>query len=269
VYHVAELRIPIILNKGRKGIPLQKLARISYELQQFLGLLGEDLHIDTGAGWLGTGFYEGSFGCTIEKVDPVEDHKAAAFKQAFRNIATRKPDARVRPSTIRQYTRIADPMDPGELVEFSLPKSDADEQNEWCELTKQEAESIASEVQSVVRSHGGIQGVIHSVFFGASPAHFQLRELSTGELIKCVYSSRKQYDELAAVLKQQDAVIHVYGTIKTDLVNRQIEELRVDRIEMADSFSREDFERFVGCAPGLLGDQGLQNFIDYVRGRAN
>ncbi len=54
MYHMAELRIPIILNKGRKGIPLQKLARISYELQQFLSLLGEDLHIEMGAGWLGT-----------------------------------------------------------------------------------------------------------------------------------------------------------------------------------------------------------------------
>jgi len=267
---MAELRIPIILNKGRKGIPLQKLARISYELQQFLSLLGEDLQIGIGAGWLGTGFHEGSFACTVEKVDPVEERKVKAFKQAFRNVAKRKPDARVRPSTIRQYTRIAEPMDLGELAEFGLPKSDADEQtDEWCELTKQEALAIASDIQSIVRSHGAVQGVIHSVFFGASPAHFQLRELSTGELVKCVYSSRKQYDELAVVLKQQNAVVHVYGVIRTDLVNRQIEELRVDKIELADSFSQEDFDRFIGCAPGILGDQGLQDFIDYVRGRAS
>ena len=51
---MADLRIPVILNKGQRGIPLPKLARISYELQQFLALLGEDLHIDPGAGWLGT-----------------------------------------------------------------------------------------------------------------------------------------------------------------------------------------------------------------------
>jgi hypothetical protein len=267
---MAELRIPIVINKGRKGIPLQKLARISYELQQFLGLLGEDLHIAMGAGWLGTGFYEGSFGCTIEKVDPVEERKVRAFKQAFRNVASRNSDARVRPSTIRQYTRIADPLDLGELVEFKLPQSETDEQNEqWYELTKQAALSIASEVQSTVRSHGGIQGVIHSVFFGASPPHFQLRELSTGELVKCIYSSRKQYDELATALKEQNAVVHVYGTIKTDLVNRQIEELRVDKIEPAETFSKEDFDRFIGCAPGMLGDQVLQDFINYVRERAS
>ena len=247
-----------------------KLARISFELQQFLGLLGEDVHIEIGAGWLGTGFYESSFGCTVEKVDPVEEGLARAFKQAFRNVAKGKPDDRVRPSTIRQYTRIAEPMDLGELVEFSLPRSDADElHEEWCELTKQKALSIASDVQRVVRSHGGIQGVIHSVFFGASPAHFQLRDLSTGELVKCVCSSRKQYEELAIVLNHQNAVVHVYGIIKTDLVNRQIEELRVDKIELADSFSKEEFERLIGCAPGILGDQNLQGFIDYARGRAN
>jgi hypothetical protein len=137
---MAELHIPIVLNKGRKGIALRKLARISCELQQFLELLGDDLQIGMGRGWLGTGFYEGSFGCTVEKIDPVEDRKAGAFKQAFRNIAKRKPDTRVRPSTIRQYTRIAEPMDLGELIKFSLPASDADgRREEWCELTKREA----------------------------------------------------------------------------------------------------------------------------------
>ena len=267
---MAELRIPVLLNKGRKGIPFNKLARISYELQQFLALLGEDLQIAPGSGWIATGFYEGSFGCTAEKIDPVEERKTRAFKQAFRNVAKRKPDARVRPSTVRQYTRIGEPLDLGELVEFGLPKSDADEATEeWCELTKQEALLIASEVQSVVRSHGGVQGVIHSVFFGASPPHFQLRELSTGELVKCIYSSRKQYDQLAEVLKEENAVVHVYGVIKTDLVNRQIEELRVDRIEPAETFSKEDFDRFVGCAPAMLGDQSMQDFIDFVRGRAD
>jgi hypothetical protein len=266
---MADLRIPIILNKGRRGIPLQKLARVSYELQQFLGLLGEDLQIEMGTGWLGTDFSNGSLEFTAEKVEPVEERKARAFKQAFRHVVKRRPDARVRPSTIRQFAKIAEPMDAGEAVEFGLPKSDTDEQDEWCALTKQEALLIASEVQAVVRSHGGVQGVIHSVFFGASPAHFQLRELSTGDLIKCVYKSGKQYDELTAVLKQRNAVVHVFGTIRTDFVNRQIEELRVDKIELADSFSKEDFDRFVGSAPGLLGDQTLQEFIDDVRERAS
>ena len=87
--------------------------------------------------------------------------------------------------------------------------------------------------------------------------------------MKCVYRSRKQYDELASVLKQQNAVIHVYGTIRTDFVNRQIEELRVEKIELAESFSKEDFDRFVGSAPGMLGGQTLQEFIDDVRERAS
>jgi hypothetical protein len=267
---MADLRIPIILNKGRKGIPLKKLASISAEIQQFLGLLGEDLNIELGAGWIGIDFSNGSLGFVAEKVDPVEELKEKEFKQVFRNVAQRKPDARVRPSTIRQYAKIADPMDAEETAEFGLPNPDADGQgDEWCELTKQQALLITSEIQGLVRSYGGVQGVIHSVFFGASPAHFQLRELSTGDLVKCVYSSRKQYEELAAVLHEQNAVVHVYGTIRTDLVNRQIEELRVARIELADTFSTEDFERFVGCAPGLLGDQSLQGFIDDVRERAS
>lgn len=265
---MAELRIPVVMNKGRKGIPLHKLGRISVELEQFLMLLGEDLDIARGEGWLGTGFYDGSIGFTVEKVNPVEDRKVRAFKNAFRNVATRKRDDRVRPSTIRQYTRIAEPISLEEVVEFELPDPDDDKHAEWCGLTKQEALLIASEIESVVRSHGGVQGVIHSVFFGASPPHFQLRELSTGELVKCIYNTRRQYNELAMALTHLNAVVHVFGVIRTDLMNRQIEELRVDKIQLAEEFSQEDFDRFVGCAPAMLGDQSLQDFIDSVRGRA-
>jgi hypothetical protein len=81
---MADLRIPIILNKGRKGIPLKKLASISAEIQQFLGLLGEDLNIELGAGWIGIDFSNGSLGFVAEKVDPVEELKEKEFKQVFR-----------------------------------------------------------------------------------------------------------------------------------------------------------------------------------------
>ena len=268
---MAELRIPVILNKGQRGIPLQKLARISLELQHFLELLGQDIQIDPALGWVGTDFYDGSVGFTLIKVNAVEERKAVAFRQAFRNVATRKPDARVRPSTVRQYTRIAEPIGPGETVGFQLPAPDDSQQpliDEWQELTKHDALMIASEIQTVVRSHGAIQGVMHSLFLGASPPHFQLRELSTGDLIKCVYDSQKMYDQITNILKKRNAVIHVYGIIKTDITNRQIEELRVDKIDFADTFSSEDFERFIGCAPSILQGQTLQEFIDEVRGRA-
>ena len=89
---MADLRIPVLLNKGSKGIPFDKLARISYEFQQFLSLLSEDLRIERGAGWLATGFYDGSFGCTAEKIDPVEEPKAKAFKQALDWITYYAPE---------------------------------------------------------------------------------------------------------------------------------------------------------------------------------
>jgi hypothetical protein len=73
-----------------------------------------------GARWVGTGFYDGSFGCVLEKVNPVEERKAKASKQTFRNVAKREPFARLRPSTIRQYARIAEPTTVGEVLEFGF-----------------------------------------------------------------------------------------------------------------------------------------------------
>ena len=266
---MAEIRIQVILNKGKSGIPLQKLARISIELQRFLDLLGSDIKIESGYGWLGTGFRDGSVRFTATKIDPVEEKKAKEFKESFRNIATRKPDARVSPSTIRQYCKIAEPIAVDEVVGFGLPPANELDKidEEWHELSKREALLIATEVQTAVRSHGGVQGIVHSIFFRASPPHFQLRELSTGELIKCVYNSQSQYNQITAVLNKRDAVVHVYGLSITDIVNRKIDELRVERVELAESFEKKDFDRFVGCAPDMLGGQSLQDFIDQVRGR--
>ena len=57
-------------------------------------MLGEDLQIDVGAGWLGTDFYEGSFGCTVEKVDTVElsFDEATAGGKAIKEILDEKEE---------------------------------------------------------------------------------------------------------------------------------------------------------------------------------
>jgi hypothetical protein len=266
-----QIRIKVMLNKGRSGISLHKLPKLLENIQQFLDMLSQDV-IGGNSEWLGSDFTNGSLVYTAERIDPVPEEKAKEFNDSFKGVASRTSKGRVRSATQSQYAKIANPIDADEVVRFGLEEIEEENRSitpeeapfEWLELTKQDAALIAQAAQAKVAAYGSIQGIIHSVFFGAKPPHFQLRELSSGDLIHCIYT-RDKYPEIAEALQEENAVLHVYGTTITDTVNREIEEMRVERIDVAGKFSKEDFEKFFGCAPGIKGELSIQEFIDRSR----
>jgi hypothetical protein len=268
-----KLRVRVLLNKGRQGISLHKLPKMLTDIQQFLDMLSEDVEIGTNKDWFGFEFSNSSLGYVAVKNDPVEDHQAKTFNETFKAISERRPTDRVRRSTSAQYARIADPIDPDETVNFGLeevPSGQPETQQpevQWLELTKEQAFLIAREAQAKVGAFGAIQGVLHSLYLGAHPPHFHLRELSSGDLVDCFYDREKHYGEIVSALKKENAVLHVYGYTVTDLPNRRIEQMRITRIEVAEVLSPDDFDKFFGCAPGITGELDLQEFIKRSRGR--
>ena len=194
----------------------------------------------------------------------------------------------VRRATVAQYAKIADPIDPNESVSFVLfgPASDGKEGQaagshsasqlypvpiaalQTFSLTKNTASAIQAEVQANVKAYGGVQGRMHSLFLGAQPAYFNLRELATGALVKCFYKS-EIYPSIASALQRQDAVLHVYGWTKTDLVERKLEEIDVMRVDVASVVTDAEFDSMFGSISGFTGKLTTQEFIDKARGRGN
>lgn len=265
---MSALRFKMQLNRGRVGVPLHKLAAIVSETQKFLQMLGDDVHLEQEKGkWIGLDFENSSVNFTVEFVGDVEPRQNNEFNAAFYEVSTGKPNGRVRSATRFQFARIADHIDEDEVVGFGLYRAEESSAPQWCDLSKKLAIEILSERQLIVESHGSIQGIIHSLFLGAQPPHFHIRELSTLNLVKCVYSLAI-YDEVASVLQKRNAVVHVFGETKTNLAERRIDELHVKKIGLAETISEEDFEKFFGCAPNLTGEESTEQFIKRVRQRA-
>lgn len=281
---MANIQVQIEINKGVRGVPLDKLSRIVGDVQQFLAMLSEDVGLPaTPTSWIGLDFKNSSLVFVAEKVEPVNLGELNKFNKTFISIAEKKPDPALRRATVAQYARIADPIDSEEAVSFELfePPPLPREFDivvkhrppimvalRRIELTKAEAEAIEAEVQAKIKAYGALQGRIHSLFLGSRPAYFNLRELSTGTLVKCVFKW-EIYQEIAAALQRRDAVLHVYGHSTTDLVQRKLEEMEVKRIDLAPVLSSDDFDKLFGISANFTGRLTTQEFIDYARKRGN
>ena len=273
------IRVRVVLNKGRHGVPLRKLPSVLDALQAFLDNISSDLGIADQAGWQGLAFKDGSLDFIAQKNTPVEEPVRERFNTAARNVILNRPDDRISRNTRAQYARIAQPIDPDEKIDIGLERaseakddSAVPEQTQdgftFFELSKQTAESIQRSIKAKVRSLASVQGIIHSVFIEAEQPHFQLRELSSQNLISCTYSEGK-YDELADALKRRRAVVHVHGLAVTDTLSRKIDTLLVDHIEVASVLDSSFLDRFIGCAPGLVSESDLQEFIGNSRERGD
>lgn len=279
---MASLRVQVEIFKGAEKIALNKLAPIITDVQQFLFMLSEDLGLSVEPNsWSGSDFGSASLVFTAEKHEPTSLEQIEEFNAAFQSISTEHPVPKLRRATIAQYARIADPIDRTETVTFGLfpvsqePSLFGDSAIEYepelipairIDLTKTKALQIQAEVQATVRAYGSLQGLVHSVFLGARPAYFNLREKATGALVKCLYRS-EVYDELAIALQRENAVVHVFGFTSTDLVERRIEQMQVSKITVAPVLTENDFERLFGSNQNFTGGLTTQEFINNVRDR--
>jgi hypothetical protein len=270
---------------SRTGISLHRLPILLGDIQLFLDLLVEDAHAGEVSDWIGLDFRGAEVSYTATTAEVVGDDKAVDFYRMFRSVVKNAPDIRVRYETLAQYLKIAEPLELNERVEFGLDTEEAKDDLEaiisgsakvshaptveWLQLTRTSAAAAAPihEAQALVKAYGAVQGIVHSLFIGSRPPHFQLRELSTGNLVKCVYEDA-QYNDIVAALETKNAVLHVFGLTRTDLVNRKLIDLRVDKIQVSRRLTLEDLDAFIGSAPDLLGDTPLQTFLDRSRGRA-
>ncbi len=262
---MARIRVRVEIAKGRNTILLTKIPKVLKEAQNFLEMLAQDAGIPASA-WEGSDFGNSSLALNASKTGSIENSKREAFNSRFLNVVKNVPDDRIRPETRVQYARIADPIDPDEVVAFGLYESDVGSPDTWHKLTQSEALQIVRAAQATVMAKGGIQGVIHAVFLGADKPHFHIRELSSGALIGCYYEE-DMYSEVARALQKRGAVVHVFGITSTNMVGGIVERMDVERLNVAEQLSAEDFERLFGSSPNVLSGDDLQDFIDDVRGR--
>jgi hypothetical protein len=147
---MARLRIRIELSRAGIGVPLGKLAGVVHEAQKFLGMLADDVHVDSSRGeWLGFDFANESLNFTAEFSAPVAADQVRAFQAAFDGTTA------LRRATIGQFARIADAIGEDELIGFGLYGSDdAPAPGEWRCLSRRDALRIAEEIKLLLKASG-------------------------------------------------------------------------------------------------------------------
>jgi hypothetical protein len=241
---VAQIKLQIEVNKGKKGIPFTKLERLIEDMRRFLAAIGEDIELVEANEWVAMDFTNGSLGFVSEYPHDTAQKKLNDFNGAIVALAKSEFPPSIRKSTANAFFDIADRLENGETT--GLAVFDINGKILPASITKETAtQARLITVLPYRHSQGAVQGKIHSLYKESKPQpFFHLRELSTGHLVKCVYKP-SEYPEVVKALTPDDQVIHVRGTVWYHTRNRDIDHVEVEQIKPVEPYDYEDVKKFL------------------------
>lgn len=267
---MAQVKVRIELNKGRKGAPLEKLGDVSRQLDRFLRALAADLKLDVKRGdWLAVNFRNGSISWDVALQEEVSDAQARRFTTCLEFIADFDSDSEstnglVSENTLLQYSKLGEHIDPDEVIGIGMYSPER-RRLKWRRIDYRRASRIRRAIEEPLVAYGSIQGALASVILEGRRPYFTVRELASDQTVRCYYDLRL-YDEVVRALSQRNAIIHASGDLRLDRATRAVGEMEVERIDRIEPLTDEEFRAFIGMAPDLTGQQSTQEYITEHRG---
>ncbi len=270
---MATLRVRFRLNPGRKGIAIAKLSKQTENIELFLRSLASDLDEDASSNlWLATNFKNGSVYSTAEYQAVVDVEKAARLNDAVSSLTKFKTNARVTPpefvssATIDRFASLRSTLDADESIGIALFDIQSGRLKKWAYVDRLQLEEIGQSIETEVRYVGSVMGFTYEWNKGAEKPYILIRELNSGDLVKCSYSD-SDYEKVSTLFSRKSAVVIIEGAIAFNRITSKNEVVAATDFEFAPDFTDADFEAFFGCAPNLTGDLSTDDFI--ARGRSD
>ena len=241
-----------------------KLGVLSQSMSQFFAGLGNDLGLEgTAKDWIAVDFRNGSLDYTAECQNPVEDNEITAYEDTFEAVTEfqegDKRLDRVSVETLDKYTRIAGTLDPFEAVAFGRFPSSRKGRVKWRRLDREKGEAIKKALRNEIEYHGAIQGTLKQIDF--EEEHIKVRDIVTGELIRCSFDLSMQEDILK-IRPQKGRIIDVAGKLRLLRINNRILGMKIERIRASAPYKKGDLDKFFGCAPELTGDLSTEEYLN-------
>lgn len=252
---------------------MDKLGEFSTRTERFLRSLALDLALPVKKGdWLALKFSNESVGFDAEYPSPVPPEVLVRGNEALALISGDQPLTAVETGfvsvgTAAAFARIGEVMDKDEIFHVGLYRNDGEQPDEWRDVTYSSAAVMRQLLDAPIASYGSVQGTLHAWHQGSEPAFFQVRELSTGFLVRCNYRTT-MHERVYRAHKRPNAVVHVYGNIEWDRATGQIVEMAASDLEIAEPLSEFEFQKLIGSAPNFTGALTTDEYIDWVRGDA-
>lgn len=267
---MARIRIRVKLGSGASGVSLDELGGVAMDARAFLRSLSTDVGLAEPEKWIATAPRRGSFAFDIEYVDDATKRAAISVNSRMKKLGRYVPSRQQAPKdvsreTVVRYAKLADKLGTDSVVELGVYEKDAVSQpTAWSRLSRTRAGEILDAMEEAVAFYGSLQGTMHSVNVGASPAFFQLRERAGGKLVRCTFK-RELHARVIDGLRRPGLVVLVSGHANASREYREITSFEAERIDTVDEITEEQFDSFVGSMPGLTGDLSTEEFIDRIR----
>ena len=267
---MSQLKIRFEINPGRVGAPLDKLAQIAGEAELFLRMVCEDVGLKVPKGeWLATNFQNNSVDFDAVHSGDYGENNIHQFNGGILDVASYDPDrqkinGKIRAKTYSQYAKLGNALAVDEKIGIGVFDNGNVEPTKWRYLDKAKAIKISATLQEKISYYGSIFGNIYTLFKGAKPQYFTLREHINGELVSC-YFGADLYPDVIKALESRKANIYVHGLITAFRSARKIESVRVGKIMVAPVLSDKEYRRFFGAAPDITGSLTTEQYIDEAR----
>lgn len=264
---MATLRVRFQLNPGRTGVALGKLSKQSENIELFLRSLASDLGEDDSPNmWLAKDFKNGSVFNTTEFQAVVDATKASQFNDAVQSLARFKSVSKIKlpdfvtPATIDRFASLRHGLDSDEKLGIALFDVETGKLKRWSFVDRLQLAEIEESIEAEVRYVGAVMGRTYEWNKGAKEPYIVIRELNSGELIKCSYAD-DDYSNVAKLFNEKSAIVIVEGAMIFNRVTFKTEVMLASSFGVAPDFSEEDYESFFGCTPNMTGDLSTSEFI--------
>lgn len=267
---MARLRVRFRFNPGRTGAPMDKLGDFASQTERFLRSLARDLGVPAKkGGWLALEFTNDSVAFDGQLSEAVPAAVVARGNEALELITGDDPIAAcdkglIDYTTAAEFSKVGLVLDADER--FLIGVYENGESPQWREVTYAHAAELRRLLSAPIVAYGSAQGVMHAWHSGATPPFFQLRELATGDLVRCEYPPQLHAKVLRAHEQLEKTVVHVYGRIRWDRTKNHILEIVADDIELTQPLTDIEFHRLFGSMPEFTGEMTTDEYVDWIRG---
>lgn len=269
---MATLRVRFKLNPGRTGIALGKLSKQTENIELFLRALAADLGENDGPNlWQAIDFKNGSVFSTAEYQAIVDVEQAAKFNEGVHSLVKFKATSRsvkvpefVSLPTIDRFANLREGLDSDEKMGIALFDPESGKLKPWAYIDRLQLQEIEQSIEPEIRYFGAVMGMTHEWNKGASNPYIILRELNSGELVKCIYADG-DYAKVSKLFGEKSAIVIIDGEMTFNRITAKTEIVMARHFDFAPQFSDNDYERFFGCAPNITG--GLTSAEYIARGR--
>jgi len=281
---MALLRARFKFNPGRHGAPLDRLGEFTAQAEKFLRSLAADAGVSAQKGdWLAVNFTNSSVEFTAKYAKDLSEEIAAKSGRAVEAIAGDDPmsaynSGLVSVTTLAEFSKLSTAMQQDEYFQIGVldqeapanEQSDEDtEPRKWEDVSYTKLTNIRRVLELPLVTYGSVQGVIEAWHLASSRGpFFTMRELSTGDRIRCDYSTALR-GKVHVATQQEGAVVHVYGKMSWERPTNSIISLVVEDIEVATPLTPSEFDSVFGSMPEFTGEMTTADYIEWLRGNGD